>query len=76
MEKQRSFWSAFGPGLLFAGAAVGVSHLVVAVPNAYKYKSGGRTVVNRDYDSAVAVAKALYGHSRISMPYGLTILGY
>lgn len=28
MEKQRSFWSSFGPGLLFAGAAVGVSHLV------------------------------------------------
>jgi len=24
----RSFWSAFGPGLIFAGAAVGVSHLV------------------------------------------------
>ncbi len=24
----RSFWMAFGPGLLFAGAAVGVSHLV------------------------------------------------
>jgi len=26
--KSRSFWGAFGPGLLFAGAAVGVSHLV------------------------------------------------
>ena len=26
--KTRSFWAAFGPGLLFAGAAVGVSHLV------------------------------------------------
>ena len=24
----RSFWTAFGPGLIFAGAAVGVSHLV------------------------------------------------
>ncbi len=24
----RSFWAAFGPGLLFAGAAIGVSHLV------------------------------------------------
>ena len=24
----RTFWTAFGPGLLFAGAAVGVSHLV------------------------------------------------
>lgn len=28
MQKQRSFWAAFGPGLLFAGAAVGVSHLI------------------------------------------------
>jgi Mn2+/Fe2+ NRAMP family transporter len=28
MEQKRSFSSAFGPGLLFAGAAVGVSHLV------------------------------------------------
>ena len=26
--RARSFWTAFGPGLLFAGAAVGVSHLV------------------------------------------------
>jgi len=24
----RSFWKAFGPGLLWAGAAIGVSHLV------------------------------------------------
>ncbi len=27
-SSRRSFWTAFGPGLLFAGAAVGVSHLV------------------------------------------------
>ncbi len=27
-SQSRTFWSAFGPGLLFAGAAVGVSHLV------------------------------------------------
>ncbi|RMH42587.1 MAG: divalent metal cation transporter [Deltaproteobacteria bacterium] len=26
--RQRTFWQAFGPGVLFAGAAVGVSHLV------------------------------------------------
>ncbi len=26
--RSRSFWKAFGPGVLFAGAAVGVSHLV------------------------------------------------
>ena len=28
MTKQRTFWHALGPGLLFAGASVGVSHLV------------------------------------------------
>lgn len=27
-EPRRSIWKAFGPGLLFAGAAVGVSHIV------------------------------------------------
>ena len=27
-SESRSFWKAFGPGVLFAGAAVGVSHLV------------------------------------------------
>lgn len=27
-DKARSFWKAFGPGVLFAGASVGVSHLV------------------------------------------------
>ena len=25
---QKNFWKALGPGLLWAGAAVGVSHLV------------------------------------------------
>lgn len=28
LTHQRSFWASFGPGMLFAGAAVGVSHLV------------------------------------------------
>jgi len=28
MTSQRTFWHALGPGLLFAGASVGVSHLV------------------------------------------------
>ncbi len=28
MNRERTFWQAFGPGILFCGAAVGVSHLV------------------------------------------------
>lgn len=30
MSRERTFWQAFGPGILFCGAAVGVSHLVQA----------------------------------------------
>ena len=29
-----------------------------------------------DYDHFVEVARALYGHSRVEMPYGLTVIGY
>jgi len=28
IEQQRNFWQVFGPGILFAGAAIGTSHLV------------------------------------------------
>ncbi len=55
---------------------VNVEHLVVAVPQAYKYKSKGKPVVSHDYSLIVPIADALYSHSRISMPYTLTVLGY
>lgn len=35
--QQRSFFKAFGPGLLFAGAAVGVSHLVQSTRSGAMY---------------------------------------
>ena len=50
--------------------------LVLAVANNYRYRSGGRVVVSRDYDNTLAVADSLYGHSRIAMPYRLVVLGY
>ena len=53
-----------------------VDHLCLAVANTYKYKSGGRSQSSADYLNAVAVADALYAHSRILMPYRLTIIGY
>ena len=55
---------------------VQVDHLVLAVPNAYKYKSGGRSVSSNDYSNTVAVATAFYGHTRMAMPYALTVIGY
>ena len=49
---------------------------VLAVPNGYRYQSGGRSAVSADYDNTVSVAETLYGHSRIRMPYGLVVIGY
>lgn len=42
----------------------------------YRYKSGGREVISKDFDNAVAVAGAIYGYIRLRLPYNLTIIGY
>lgn len=62
--------------LIQALVMVNLNYLVLAVPNGYKYKSGGREVTSNDYDNTVAVAEALFGHSRIQMPFSMCVLGY
>lgn len=62
--------------LVQALVMVELDTLVLALANTYRFQSGGKTMVSRDYDKAVAVADALYGHSRIDMPYGLVVIGY
>lgn len=62
--------------LIQALVMVDVNHLVLAVPNRYKYRASGKPITSPDYENTVAVAKALYGHSRGRFPYGLTVLGY
>ena len=55
---------------------VQVDALILAVPNAYKYQSSGRTVASSDYANTVSVAETLYSHSRVKLPYGLLVVGY
>jgi len=55
---------------------VQVDILVLAVPNAYKYRTGGRDVVSSDYDNTISVAETLYGHTRVRLPYTLVVIGY
>jgi hypothetical protein len=62
--------------LVQALVMVELETLVLAVANSYRYLSGGKTAVSKDYDNAVSVADALYGHSRIRMPYRLVVIGY
>jgi len=62
--------------LIQALVMVDLDCLVLAVPNGYRRKSLGRTVVSKDYARTCAVADALFGHSRIRMPYRLLVIGY
>ena len=62
--------------LIQAMVMVDLEHLILAVPMIYKYKSGGRPTSSKDYDNTISVADALYSHSRIKMPYSLTVIGY
>lgn len=62
--------------LFQAMVMVDVEHLCLAVPNVYKYKSGGKSKVSKYYEKSISVADALYGHSRVQIPYGLTVIGY
>jgi hypothetical protein len=53
-----------------------IEHLVLAVPLVYRRQSGGKLTQYEDYRKTVSVADALFGHDRIEMPYGLTVIGY
>ena len=71
-----SMGNAIYRDLIQASLMVDLEHLCLAVPMEYKFQSGGRTTVSRDYESAKAVAGAIYSHSRLKMPYGLLVIGY
>lgn len=62
--------------LIQALVMVQVDTLALAVPLGYRYKSTGRDTVSKDYANTCAVADALFGHSRINMPYSLLVIGY
>jgi hypothetical protein len=62
--------------LIQAMVMVQVDHLCLAVPNEYRYQSGGKPTISQDYANTLNVVDALYGHSRVKIPYGLTLIGY
>jgi hypothetical protein len=64
--------------LIQALVMVNVDHLIIAVANSYKYQitTSKKQVISTDYVKTVAVADALYGHTRMKLPYDLTVIGY
>jgi hypothetical protein len=62
--------------LIQASIMVNVDHLVLAVPLTYKYMNASRHAISNDYENTRALAAALYGHTRLKLPYNLVVLGY
>lgn len=62
--------------LIQASVMVDLDYLCLGVANSYKYQTGGRTAVSKDYANTRDLAEALYGHSRFRLPYGLIVIGY
>ena len=60
--------------LIQALVMVETKYLFLAVKNMYRY--GKKQTKSPDYDNTVSVAEALYGHTRIKMPYSLCVIGY
>ena len=50
--------------------------MCLAVSNVYRYKSSGKPATSRDYANTRKIAEAIYGHSRLHLPYGLILIGY
>ena len=69
-------WMGNYRDLVQALMMVQVDHVTLAVANSYKYKTGCKSAASSDYKNTCAVADALYGHSRMALPYGLTVIGY
>jgi hypothetical protein len=62
--------------LIQASVMVEVDYLCLAVPISYKYKSKHWDVMSNDYDNLCNLAEALYGHTRLRLPYRLIVIGY
>jgi hypothetical protein len=62
--------------LIQASVMVGVDSLCLAVPNSYKFNASGRATISKDYENTRDLADAVYGHSRIKLPYRLVVIGY
>ncbi len=62
--------------LIQAMVMTDVDYLLLAVPMSYKYKSNERSTESKDFQNTCMVAEALFGHSRLTMPYRLVVIGY
>jgi hypothetical protein len=62
--------------LVQAAVMVDIDYLCLAVSNTYKYGSTTKPTESKDYEKTRQLADALYGHTRLRLPYSLILIGY
>jgi hypothetical protein len=63
--------------LIQGSLMVDAEFLALAVPVEYRYKSGSRTAREPSYGKTYSVVEAIYGSTRLSLPFrGLLLIGY
>jgi hypothetical protein len=63
--------------LIRSSLIVDAHFLVLGVMEAYRHKSGGKTITVRSYDDAKNLLDALYASRRLELPFdGILLFGY
>ena len=62
--------------IMQASLMIGIECLCLAVANAYKFKYSNKDRSSSDYANTRHLAEAIYGHSRVKLPYRLLLVGY
>jgi hypothetical protein len=63
--------------LIQASLILDARFLALGIPIEYRYKSGGRTVAEPSYAKTYSVVEAIYGSTRLQLPFeGLLLIGY
>ena len=62
--------------IVLSTVMVDVDHLVLAVPLQYRFNVGSRQTVSRDYDNTLRLVETLFAHTRLKLPYRMTVIGY
>ncbi|MFG0291622.1 MAG: hypothetical protein ACF8MJ_00545 [Phycisphaerales bacterium JB050] len=65
--------NAFYRDIVQAMVMIDVDHLIICLLHRY---SGGSGRGSSDYAKAVSIAESIYAHDRVTLPFGLTVIGY
>lgn len=62
--------------LIRSCSMVHAKYLLLAVPNLYRYKSGGKAITSTDYQNTFDMLDTLYQQVKFRLPFETVLIGY